>query len=170
MSHETASPNSASQEGLLLALSTGLRETGWAVFQGAAVAASGVVGLKTSRKTDPSVRICRQLEGLTAVLSRWQAPCAARSKPSGVNLRAPGLDLLDASLRQWADGLDISLFDYTTQEVRAAVAGLPNASKDAQCYAIMRKLGLIGQSRSTPEWEAIAVGHYHRTLSELRFV
>ncbi len=161
---EIADCKGAKQEDLLLALSTGLRETGWAVFQGSAVAASGVVGLKTSRKVEPSVRICRQLEALTAVISRWRAPCAARSKPGGVNLRAPGLDQLDVSLRHWADSLGIPMFDYTSQEVRSAVAGQPNASRDAQCYAIMRKLGLIGQSRATAEWEAVAVGYYHRTL------
>ena len=161
MSHESAEHEGANQEELLLALSTGLRETGWAVFHGPSVAASGVAGLKTSSKVEPSVRICRQLEALTEVISRWQASCAARGKPGGVNLRAPGLDLLDVSLRHWADGLGLPLFDYTGQEVRSAVAGQSNASRDAQCYAIMRKLGLIGQSRATAEWEAIAVGYYH---------
>ena len=54
-------------------------------------------------------------------------------------------------------------FSYTAQEVRAAVAGHPNASRDQLGYAIMLLLGLIGQGRSTHEWEAIAVGHYHLT-------
>jgi len=152
------------QEGLLLALSTGLRETGWAVFQGSAVAASGLVGLKIRRKVEPSVRIARQLDALSAVTSRWRAASVARSKPSGVNRDAPGLEKLDVSLREWAECLGIPLFDYASQEVRSAVAGQPNASRDAQCYAIMHKLELIGQSRATAEWEAIAVGYYHRTL------
>ena len=58
----------------------------------------------------------------------------------------------------------IPLLKYTIQEVRAAVAGQPNASRDALCYAVMRRMGLIGQSRATAEWEAIAVGYYHLAL------
>ena len=164
MNSRIADCKRAGQEGLLLALSTGLRETGWAIFQGPAVAATGVVGLKDRRKVEPSVRIAHQLDALSAVASRWRAASVARSKPSGVNRDAHGLEELDVSLREWAECLGIPLFDYTSQEVRCAVAGQPNASRDAQCYAIMRKLGLIGQSRATAEWEAISVGYYHRTL------
>ena len=32
----------------------------------------------------------------------------------------------------------------------------------------MLLLGLIGQGRSTHEWEAIAVGHYHQSLGQTR--
>lgn len=164
MNSQIADCKGAGQKGLLLTLSTGLRETGWAIFQGPAVSASGVVGLKIRRKVEPSVRIAHQLDALSAVSSRWRAASVARSKPSGVNRDAPGPEELDVSLREWAECLGIPLFDYTSQEVRSAIAGQPNASRDAQCYAIMRKLGIIGQSRATAEWEAIAVGYYHRTL------
>ena len=168
MNFRIADCKGAGQEGLLLALSTGLRETGWAIFRGPAIAATGVVGLKARRKVEPSVRISHQLDALNAVASRWRAACVARSKPSGVNRDAPGLEELDVSLREWAECLGIPLFDYASQEVRSAVAGQPNASRDAQCYAIMHKLGLIGQSRATSEWEAIAVGYYHRTLGRYK--
>ena len=168
MSSETADCKGGNQDGLLLALSTGLRETGWAVFQGSAVAATGVVGLKISRKVEAEVRISRQLEALTAVTSRWRANCVARSKPGGVNRGEAGLERLDASLRDWAGRLGLPLFDYASRDVRSGIAGRPNASRDAQCYAIMHKLGLIGQNRATAEWEAIAVGYYHRTLRQGR--
>ena len=46
-----------------------------------------------------------------------------------------------------------------------AIAGHPNASRDQLGYATMLLLGLIGLGRSTHEWEAIAVGHYHQTRS-----
>ena len=52
------------------------------------------------------------------------------------------------------------------QEVRTAIDGHLNASKDQLGYATMLLLGLIGQGRSTPESEAIAVGHYHLTRSK----
>ena len=164
MNSHIADCKGAGQEGLLLALSTGLRETGWAVFQGPAVAASGVVGLKIRQKVEPSVRIAYQLDALSAVASRWRAASVARRKPSGVKRDAPGLEKLDVSLRDWAEGLGIPMFDYTSREVRSAIAGQHNASREAQCYAIMHKLGLVGQSRATAEWEAIAVGYHHRTL------
>ena len=77
-----------------------------------------------------------------------------------------GLEQLDEALHTWADGLNIPLSDYTTREVRAAVAGQSNASRDAVSYAVMRRMGLIGQSRATAEWEAIAVGYYHQALRE----
>lgn len=45
----------------------------------------------------------------------------------------------------------MGLTAYTAQEVRAAIARHPNASKDQLGYAIMLKLGLIGQGRTTHE-------------------
>ena len=148
----------------LLALATGLRETGWAVFDGEAVAASGVVGVKGSGRMEPSVRIAHQFDALTAVALQWKIEFVARGRAGGVNLRRPGLPLLDDALRCWASGLRASLFEYTSREVRAAVAGRHNAPREAQCYAIMQRLRLIGQSRATAEWEAIAVGYYHSAL------
>lgn len=149
------------ESGPLLALATGLRETGWAVFHGSAVAASGVAGLKNRRKMAPADRIAHQLDALTAIAARWQTTGAVRSRPDGINWRTPGLEQLDAALRRWADDLALPLHDCTTRQVRAAIAGRPNAPRDALCYAVMQKLGLIGQSRATPEWEAIAAGYYH---------
>ena len=163
MGADNAGHDSAHQPGPLLALATGLRETGWAVFCGSTVAASGIVGLK-SRNMAPSDRIAHQLDALSAVAVRWSVAYAVRSRADGINWRVPGLEQLDDALHTWADGLGIPLLDYTTQEVRAAVAGQPNASRDALCYAVMQRLGLIGQSRSTAEWEAIAAGYYHLAL------
>ena len=164
MGADNASYDSTPEAGTLLALATGLRESGWAVFQGPAVAASGVVGLKTRRKMEPSDRIAHQLDALTAVAVRWQPVGAVRIKADGINWRVPGLEQLDEALHTWAEGLNIPLSDYTTREVRAAVAGQPNASRDAVSYAIMHRLGLIGQSRATAEWEAVAAGYYHLAL------
>ena len=52
---------------------------------------------------------------------------------------------------------------YTSQEVREAMTGHPNASRDQLAYAVMVSLGLIGQAKTTHEWEALAVGQYHLT-------
>ena len=166
MGADNAIADGVSESGLLLALAPGLRETGWAVFHGSGVAASGVAGLKARRKMEPSDRITHQLDVMSAVAVRWQAVCAVRSRAGGINWRVPGLEQLDEGLQHWANGLGIPLLEYTFQEVRAAVAGQPNASRDAVGYAVMRRMGLIGQSRATAEWEAIAVGYYHQALRQ----
>ena len=85
---------------------------------------------------------------------------------SEINWPVPALDLLLTSLAEWSAGRDLPQFSYTAQEVSIAIDGHPNASKDQLGYATMLLLGLIGQGRSTPEWEAIAVGHYHLTRSK----
>ena len=85
-----------------------------------------------------------------------------------MNWRVPGRDQLEQALLGWTDSTGLPLIVYAAPEVRAAVAGQPNASKDALGYAVMLRLGLIGQSRATAEWEAIAVGYYHLQVSAER--
>ena len=148
----------------LLALDAGVRETGWAVFKDGEVIESGVTGLSTRRKLEPEVRVSHLLESLDELAGQWEPQAIALCQPSGINWPVPALDLLMSSLAGWSSERGLPQFSYTAQEVRAAIAGHPNASRDQLGYAIMLLLGLIGQGRSTHEWEAIAVGHYHLTL------
>ena len=124
---------------------------------------SGVTGLSTRRKLDPAVRVSHLIESLDELAGRWDPRAVALCQPSGINWPVPALDLLIASLATWSSERALPQFSYTAQEVKTAIAGHPNASRDQLGYAIMLLLGLIGQGRSTHEWEAIAVGHYHRT-------
>ncbi|MDA1128494.1 MAG: crossover junction endodeoxyribonuclease RuvC [Chloroflexi bacterium] len=155
-----------SASSVLLALDASVRETGWAVFRDGEVAASGVTGLKTRSKVGPDVRIAHLIESLTELAGEWLPQVMVLSQPSGINWPVPALDLLLASLTAWSSERRLPQFSYTAQEVRTAIAGHPNASRDQLGYAIMLLLGLIGQGRSTHEWEAIAVGHYHLTRKE----
>ena len=75
-----------------------------------------------------------------------------------------GVGSVVVDIGTWSSERGLPQFSYTAQEVRTAIAGHPNASRDQLGYAIMLLLGLIGQGRSTHEWEAIAVGHYHLNL------
>ena len=75
----------------------------------------------------------------------------------------PALDLLSDKLVQWAMRHGLPVHAYTSQEVREAMTGHPNASRDQLAYAVMVSLGLIGQGKTTHEWEALAVGRYHLT-------
>ena len=46
------------------------------------------------------------------------------------------------------------------------MTGHTNASRDQLAYSVMVALGLIGQGKTTHEWEALAVGHYHLTRED----
>jgi len=148
---------------VLLAFDAGVRETGWAVFKDGEVVESGVTGLSTRRKLEPEVRVSHLLQSLDELADRLEPQAVALCQPSGINWPVPALDLLVSSLAAWAAGRGLPQFSYTAQEVRSAIAGHPNASRDQLGYATKLLLGLIGQGRSTHEWEAIAVGHYHQT-------
>ena len=108
-------------------------------------------------------RVSHLLQSLDELTEKWNPKLVALCQPSGINWPVPALDLLLTSLAEWSAGRDLPQFSYTAQEVRTAIAGHPNASRDQLGYATMLLLGLIGQGRSTHEWEAIAVGHYHLT-------
>ena len=47
-----------------------------------------------------------------------------------------------------------------------ALSGRANASKDEMAYMIMTRWGLLGEGKSTHEWNAIAVGDYHLVLHD----
>jgi Holliday junction resolvasome RuvABC endonuclease subunit len=159
----TSQEHTGQEDIVLLALDAGVRETGWAVFKGDEVIESGVTGLSTRRKVEPEVRVTHLLQSLDELIEKWNPQLVALCQPSGINWPVPALDLLITSLSNWSAGHDLPQFSYTAQEVRTAIAGHPNASRDQLGYATMLLLGLIGQGRSTHEWEAIAVGHYHLT-------
>jgi Holliday junction resolvasome RuvABC endonuclease subunit len=148
---------------VLLALDAGVRETGWAVFKDSVVIESGVTGLSTRRKLEPEVRVSHLVQSLNELADRLEPQAVALCQPSGINWPVPALDLLVSSLTDWSAGRGLPQYSYTAQEVRSAIAGHANASRDQLGYATMLLLGLIGQGRSTHEWEAIAVGHYHQT-------
>ena len=148
---------------VLLALDAGVRETGWTVFKGDEVIESGVTGLSTRRKVEPEVRVSHLLQSLDELTEKWNPKLVALCQLSGINWPVPALDLLLTSLAEWSAGRGLPQLSYTAQEVHTTIAGHPNASRDQLGYATMLMLGLIGQGRSTHEWEAIAVGHYHLT-------
>jgi len=128
------------------------------------VAASGVAGLSSSRKLAPELRIFHLVEFLNELADQRNPQVMALCQPSGINWPVPSLDLLMSSLPGWSSAWRFPQLFYTTQLVRTAIAGHPNASRDHLGYAIMLLLGPIGQGRSTHEWEAVAVGHYHLNL------
>ena len=61
-------------------------------------------------------------------------------------------------------GTSAGFYSYMAQEGRTAVEGYPNASRGDLEYAVMIRFDLIGNSKTTSEWEAIVIGGYHPRL------
>ena len=150
-----------STEPVLLALDAGVRETGWAIFHSGQPGDTGVIIMPGRRRVDAQVRIEHLVQCLDRLVEEWRPEAVAYSQPSGIHWPVPALELLDAVLADWSRRHRLGLYSYTAQEVRVAVAGHPNVSRDRLAYAVMLRLGLIGQGKTTHEWEAIAVGHHH---------
>lgn len=144
-----------------MALDAGVRETGWAVFSDGQIEATGTIAVRSRHRIDASVRVAHLIEALDDLMTRWKPDAVACSQPTGIGWKVPALQLLDTSLAEWSEGHRLCLYSYTAQEVRTAVAGHPNASRGDLGYAVMMRFGLIGQSKTTHEWEAIAIGGYH---------
>ena len=151
----------ATRELALLALDAGVRETGWALFQGMSLTATGVISDTSRKPKEAALRFSHLVEGLDGLVEEWRPASAVLSQPSGIHWPVPALELLEASLTQWSIRNGFSLVAYSAQEIRTAVVGHPNASLDQLAYSIMLRLGLIGVGKTTHEWEAVAVGHHH---------
>ena len=165
----------------LLALDAGVRETGWAIFRthrpGAAPlnhtggdagdsarnagTDTGVIRLPRSRSLDAADRVAHLVKCLDGLVARWQPAAVAYGQPSGIRWPVPSLELLDTALVNWSAGHRLPLYTYSAQEVRAAIARHSHVPRDQLAYAVMSRLGLIGQSKTTHEWEALAIGYYH---------
>jgi Holliday junction resolvasome RuvABC endonuclease subunit len=153
--------NRSVNEMVLLAVDAGVRETGWAIFRNGRVEATGAIKVPSRRRIDAEVRVKHLVKCLDDLVAQWDPAVVACCQPSGIGWRVPALELLDVALSNWSGRHRLCLYTYTSQEVRVAVAGHPNASRGDLGHAVMMRFGLIGQSKTTHEWEAIAVGNYH---------
>ena len=153
----------SSREGIpvLLALDAGVRETGWATFVAQAPRTTGVIGSNARQRMNAEARVTQLVVSLDGLVEEWRPAAVVHSLPSGIHWPVPALDLLHTALLQWSERHHLPMHLYTAQEVRETVAGHPNASREQLAYAVMERLGLIGLSKTTHEWEALAVGHYH---------
>ncbi len=145
----------------LLALDAAVRETGWAIFRPDGNTATGVIKMSRSRRLDAAGRISYLTGCLDLLVEQWQPGAVACGQPSGIRWPAPALELLDNSLVGWAARHRLPLHTYATQEIRTVIARHARVPQDQLAYAIMRSLRLIGVSKATSEWEALAVGYYH---------
>lgn len=150
----------------LLALDAGVRETGWALFLSEELEDTGIVTIPGRRGIEAATRINHLIQCLDTLVEQWSPAEVVYSQPSGIRWSVPSLELLETSLADWSRRNVLGLQAYTAQEVRSAIAGNAHASRDQLGYAVMTRFKMIGQCKSTHEWEAIAVGHYHLALTK----
>ena len=147
--------------GNLLAISAGTRRTGWSVFAGVGLKDTGVISIPAVLRARPDERAVLLACSLDELAVRWDVATVACRRGSSVGPTAPGTAPLEAALSRWREFRGLAWHSYTAAEVRAALAGKPNASREALSYAVMEGLGLIGETRTAEEWEAAAIGVYH---------
>ena len=148
-------------DSVLLALDAGVRQTGWALFESKRLIRTGVVISPKRTGLKGRDRTADLIAELDLLAENNHPKAVACCQPSGINWAVPSIRLLEDSLLCWSQTRTIGFFTYTTQEIKAAIARFANASADRLGYAIMVRLGLIGQKMSNHEWEAVAVGYYH---------
>ncbi len=151
------------QRPVLLALDSGSWETGWAVFQGEEVAATGLISPRRLKPgPSPQDRLAYLTGKLDELVARWRPQAVVVSRASeGVRWALPAMELVNQGLREWSLGRELPLHSYTDQEVRRSVVGRDRVSASQLAYGIMALLGVEGQGRTTREWEAVAAGYYH---------
>ena len=145
----------------LVALETGMRETGWAVFIDGNLWETGAITCPKGQDMDVSRRVKAIVQGLDELVQVWQPQEVAYKEPFRNQWPVPGLDDLRTALADWARRHNLSVYLYTPREVRAGIVGKANAPKEDLAYAIMKRCGLVGVAKSTVEWEAVAAGDYH---------
>ena len=156
--------------GNLLAISAGTRQTGWAVFVDGLLKETGVISIPAVLRARPDERAVLLVCSLDELAVRWDVGAVACRRGSSVGPPSPGNAALESALSRWREFRELAWYSCTTGEVRTALAGKPNASKEALSYAVMEKLGLIGDARTIEEWEAAAIGVYHLRQTGADFV
>ena len=110
-----------------------------------------------------SDRVKEIQSALDSLAERWR-PCeAACGKPSIMHLpnQREGVEMLSRTMDQWAQERNLPLYCYPLREIRSVVLGRANAASEELAYTAMVRWGLLGQEKTTHEWNAIAVGDYH---------
>ena len=74
--------------------------------------------------------------------------------------------MLGRTMGLWAQSHDLPLSFYHPREIRTSLIGRANAGKEELTYAVMTRWGLVGEEKTTHEWNAVAVGDYHLGLEE----
>lgn len=157
--------------GNLLAISAGARRTGWAVFIDGQLKDTGIISIPAVLRARAEERAVLLVCSLDELVVQWDVEAVACRRRSSVGPPARGTAALEAELSRWRKFRGLAWYSCTTAEIRTALAGKPNASREALAYAVMAELGLIGETRTMEEWQAAGIGVYHllQSCGALRF-
>ena len=156
--------------GAVVAIDTGMRGTGWAVFVDGRLVETGSIPCRRAQQTDVAERVGAILEAMDHLSAAWRPEEVAYTNPVRNQWPVPALDELHVALKTWAERQGLPLFQYTPREIRASIVGRANAPKEDLAYTVMSRWGLIGMSKTTMEWDAIAAGDYHLQCQGERMV
>ena len=145
----------------LLAFCPGARRTGWAVYVGIGLKASGVLSMPPAAGEDSPHPADVLADRLDELAQGWGAEAVVCRRRSTIGGRPSATGSLETALERWRLRSRLAWHSYTSREVRTAVSGRSNASRDALAHATMAMLGLIGDNRRFEEWEAAATGACH---------
>lgn len=122
-----------------------------------------IIAYDRSHRSDIKRRIAAIEEALDNTVDRWQPLVACYGRPPQLQLpqQQEGMEILRESLERWAGEHGLPIHCYPIREIRTALVGRPNVAKEELAYSVMTRWGLLGEGKTTPEWNAIAVGDYH---------
>ncbi len=108
-------------------------------------------------------RIVTTQAQLDLVIDTWHPAEIACGRPSIILLpgQKAGMDLLVNALDRWSKGHGLPLYPYLIREIRTQLLGRSKSAKEELAYAVMTRWGLLGELKTTHEWNAIVVGDYH---------
>ena len=107
---------------------------------------------------------------LDRMVETWGPQDVACGKPSFMQLphQQEGAEMLHRALERWAREHGLPLYPYPIREIRVAILGRANPGREELAYTVMTRWGLLGEGKSTHEWNAIAVGDYHLDRQKMR--
>ena len=122
-----------------------------------------IIAYDRSHRSDIERRIAAIEEALDNTVDRWQPLVACYGKPPQLQLpqQQEGMEILRESLERWAGEHGLPIYCYPIREIRSALVGRPNGAKEELVYSVMTRWGLLGEGKTTQEWNAIAVGDCH---------
>ena len=147
---------------------TGLAASGSCRTAWELVESGVIVAQSRAHPREVSERIEVIQHELDKIAKTWDPQDVACGKRSLIQLPAQQMwmDMLAQALEQWANMRKLALRCYNLKDIRASVVGRTNVAKEELNYAMMTRWGLLGQGKTTQEWNAIAVGDYHIECSE----
>jgi crossover junction endodeoxyribonuclease RuvC len=150
---------------MILGVDPGSRYCGYGLIQteGLKVVAAGCEVIDVTRESSLGARLCLLYDGISAMLDEYHPDCAAvesmffqKHIKSVFTLgHARGVILLALAQHK------IPIVEYSPREVKKAVVGTGNASKEQVRYMIHQLYNLTANSKRDDAFDALAIATTH---------